>query len=134
MIRKEKLEELERYIEEFKTIKVLEDRNLINNEKSFLKIKKRTCLLGNGEIIGREQILKNNSDGSAAIVLPVTSEGNTILVVQPRVFSNNTVCVEFPAGYIERLEDPMQAGIRELVEETGYVPKKVKYLSRYYQD
>lgn len=134
MIRKEKLEELERYIEELKTIKVLEDRNLINNEKSFLKIKKRTCLLGNGEVIEREQILKNNSDGSAAIALPVTSEGNTILVVQPRVFSNNTVCVEFPAGYIEKLEDPMQAGIRELVEETGYVPKEMKYLSRYYQD
>lgn len=138
MINKKKLDELRSYIEELKTIEVLEDRNLILKEnkleKSFLEVKKRTCLLKNGKIIEREQILKNGSHGSAAIVLPVTKEGNTILVVQPRVLTESTVGVEFPAGYIEDNEEPINAARRELVEETGYVPKDIMFLAKYYQD
>lgn len=102
MIRKEKLEELNSYIEKFKTSKVLEEREIEKEEKSFLTIIKRKCLLNNGEVIDREQILKGKKYGSASIVLPVTKEGNILLVVQPRVFTDKTVCVEFPAGYIEK--------------------------------
>lgn len=134
MIRKEKLDELRSYIEELKTIKVLEDREINKDEKSFLTIKRRKCLLNNGEIIDREQILKGKRNGSASVVLPVTKNGNVLLIVQPRVFTDNTVCVEFPAGYIEENEDPVLAGMRELIEETGYIPDEMKYLCRYYQD
>lgn len=138
MIRKQKLEELESYIEELKLVKVLVNNSLktIENgqEKVFLGIEKLTCLLANGQIIRREQILKNKGDGSAAIVLPITKEGNTILVVQPRVLTERTVGIELPAGYIEMGEDPIVAAKRELEEETGYVPEKMQLLSKYYQD
>lgn len=137
-MRKEKLEELKSYIEELRTIEVLDRRSVevIGDrlEKSFLEVKKMTCLLGNGQVIQREQLLKNKIDGSAAIVLPVTGNGNTLLVVQPRVLTKSTIGVEFPAGYIEKGEDPMFAGRRELEEETGYVPEKMYHLASYYQD
>lgn len=159
-MRKQKLDELRSYIEELKTIEVLEQndqleelrnfveklkkRDLIDKrqlmiicnklERSFIKIQKLTCLLGNGEVILRESILKNNQGGSAAICLPITKEGNTLLVVQPRVLTKNTVGVELPAGYIENGEVPIMAAKRELVEETGYIPRDMHFLASYYQD
>jgi len=137
-MRKQKLEELKNYIEELKTIQVLEKRPLqIKDnilEKSFIKLEKITCLLGNGKVIEREEILKNNQTGSATIILPITTENKTLLVIQPRISTNTTVGVEFPAGYIEKGETPLQAGLRELEEETGYIPKNMHLLCSYYQD
>jgi len=131
MIRKEKLEELESYINELKTI------NFINNGYSsngFLKIEKHTCLLNNGKTIIREKLIKNGKDGSASAILPVTEEGNVVLVVQPRVFSKLIVGIEFPAGYIEENEDPSVSANRELEEETGYKASEIILLAKYYQD
>lgn len=137
-MRKEKLKELKSYIEELKTIQILDQRKLTTPshtpEKTFLEIEKIICQLGNGKVIAREKILKNKSNGSAAIVLPITKEGNTILVVQPRVFTKSTVGIELPAGYIEKGEKPIAAARRELIEETGYIPEKLEPLAQYYQD
>lgn len=36
------------------------------------------------------------------------------------------MCLEFPAGLVAPSEDPLDAGIRELQEETGYIGKNVK--------
>lgn len=85
-------------------------------------------------MIPREKVIKGGKDGNAVIILPITTEGNTLLVVQPRVFTKETVCVELPAGYIEENEDPLTAGKRELEEETGYVPKTMQLLAGFYQD
>lgn len=137
-MRKEKLKELKSYIEELKTIQILDQRKLTipshTPEKPFLEIEKIICQLGNGKVIEREKILKNKSNGSAAIVLPITKEGGTILVVQPRVFTKSTVGIELPAGYIEKGETPIVAARRELIEETGYIPEKLEPLVQYYQD
>lgn len=131
MIRKEKIKELESYINEFKTI---QDKNegLINN--GFLSIEKHTCLLNNGKTIIREKIIKNKKDGSACTILPITEEGNVILVVQPRVFSALSVGIEFPAGYVEEKEEPFESAKRELEEETGYTCNDLILLAKYYQD
>lgn len=129
-MRKEKLEELKEYIEELKVIKV---RELFMPSK-FLSTKRYECILNNGNVISREKILKNGSDGSASVILPLTKEGNTLLVVQSRPFTNLSVGIELPAGYIEDGEDPMVAAQRELEEETGYVPDRLEFLTNYYQD
>lgn len=134
-MRKEKLEELKSYIEEFKTIKV-ENING-KQDKSFLKIDRKLYYLNNGKAIIREEIIKNNGDGSAAIVLPITKENNTLLIVEPRVLTDLGVGIGFPAGYIEKNENPYQAALRELQEETGYsIESKdnLIQLSSFYQD
>lgn len=129
-MRKEKLEELHGYIEELKTKR----KELVKKSNGFINVLHYDCELNNGMVIPREKVVKGEKDGSAAIVLPITHEGNTILVVQPRVFTKKGVCVELPAGYIEDNEKPELAARRELEEETGYVPNEMKLLSSYYQD
>lgn len=130
-MRKEKLEELQSYINELKTIDLTEEEL---SSKGFLSIKRYSCKLNNEKTITREKLVKNGKDGSACAVLPITKEGNVLLVVQPRVFSKSTVGIEFPAGYIEENEEPEISAKRELEEETGYIPKEMILLAKYYQD
>lgn len=140
-MRKEKLEELNDYIKELQTItkeRKKEDFIYQGTEpvqrRGFINVESYNCKLQNGIIISREKIVKGASNGNAVIIFPVTKEGNTLLVVQPRVFTKETVCVELPAGYLEKDEDPLTAGKRELEEETGYVPEEMKLLASFYQD
>jgi ADP-ribose pyrophosphatase len=52
-------------------------------------------------------------------VVAVTADGKIVLVKQFR-FGANALSLEIPGGVIERGEDPLAAGLRELLEETGY--------------
>ena len=54
-----------------------------------------------------------------AAVVPVTEEGNVVLVRQWRQPVGGFV-LELPGGGVERGEDPKEAARRELLEETGY--------------
>ena len=40
--------------------------------------------------------------------------------------------LEIPAGTLKKNEKPRACAIRELIEETGYKPKKLKHLINYY--
>ena len=82
----------------------------------------------------REKILKGGLNKSACIVMPILDDAKTILVVQPRLSTSEGVSVELPAGYVEQNEKPVTAALRELREETGYVPNKMVYLDKFYQD
>ena len=129
-MRKEKLEELNEYVELLKTKK----KTLLDKTGNFINVEKYLIELNNGEIITREKILKGNTSGNASIVLPVTVDGNVILVVQPRVFTKSGVGIELPAGYADEGEDYEEAARRELFEETGYVPRKMINVGSFYQD
>lgn len=129
-MREEKIEELENIIDSLKTIK----KEKLTKEPRFIKSEVYKCSLNNDKTITREKILKNNKDGSAAIILPVTSDNNVVLTVEPRVFSKRTVGIGVPAGYIEDGEDSYTSALRELEEETGLVPDKLTKMGGFYQD
>ena len=129
-MQEEKLKQIDSYLNELKTNK----RELLNNVGDFLSIEKYRCHLNNGEDIIREKILKGNLDGSAVIILAVTDNNEFILAIEPRVFTERTVDVGLPAGYIEEGEKPVDAAQRELLEETGYTSDNFTSLGSFYQD
>lgn len=129
-MRKEKQEELESIIHEFKSIK----KEKLEEPARFIKSEVYDCYLNNGKVIKREKIVKAGKDGSAAIILPVKTNGDVVLTVEPRVFSKRTVGIGIPAGYVEEGEEAYVAALRELEEETGLVPKSITSLGGFYQD
>ena len=60
----------------------------------------------------------------AVCVLPLTENGEVIFVNQFR-YALNKVTLEVPAGKLEKGEDPTEAALRELSEETGIEAKKI---------
>lgn len=132
MIRKEKLEQLKEIIEEFKTIEVIERK--VEQEKKFLQSKAYFFKLNNGIIIPRERLIKGGKDGSAAIIMPVLRNNEILTVIEPRVFTDLTVGIGFPAGYIELGEEASIGALRELREETGYTSNNMIELDSFYQD
>lgn len=131
-MRKEKLEELNKLIERYKTIKISNEKQV---SEGFMKIIQADYTLNNGEIINRERYLKNNNDPNSCIILTETEDGEILLTVQPRVHCERTVGIECPAGLVEKGEDPLVAAKRELLEETGCEPQEMILLVKQcYQD
>ena len=67
--------------------------------------------------------------GSASGVLAF--EGTKVILVKQHRFPLGYV-LEIPAGTLNKNESPRSCAIRELIEETGYKPKKLKHLIDYY--
>ena len=66
---------------------------------------------------------------SASAVLAF--EGTKVILVKQHRFPHGYV-LEIPAGTLNNNENPRACAIRELIEETGYKPKKLKHLIDYY--
>jgi len=67
----------------------------------------------------------------AVAVLPLTDDGNVICVRQYR-YAVEQVITEIPAGKLDSPdEDPREAALRELREETGACCKSLTYLGTY---
>jgi ADP-ribose pyrophosphatase len=64
-------------------------------------------------------------------IVPIDAEGSIILVRQFRHAVGKDL-LEIPAGGIQPGETPEQAVCRELQEETGYFPNKLKKLGGFY--
>ena len=86
-----------------------------------------TVRLPNGKPATREVI---RHVGAAAVV-PLTDEGNVILVRQYR-YPFAQVMLEIPAGKLDIGENPIDCARRELIEETGYDAKELVYLGAFY--
>lgn len=77
---------------------------------------KDEVLLPNGKM-SKRQVLEGSN---AVVILPITEEGEIILVRQYR-HPVKKVLLELPAGKLEKDEDIKEAAYRELREETGYI-------------
>jgi len=61
-------------------------------------------------------------------VIALTPDGRLVLVRQFR-YGSNAFSLEIPGGVIDRGEDPVAAGVRELREETGFVGTGARLLA-----
>lgn len=133
-MRKEKEIELQRYIDEYSTKSRIQ---VPNRPNSFLRFYTYDMMLNNGSMITREILRKGERDGTAggdaAAILPITENKELIFVVQPRPAG---VLLEIPAGYKQIGETILDAGFRELEEETGLIFDKnnIHKITDYYQD
>ncbi len=60
-------------------------------------------------------------------IFAITKEGEAILIRQPRAGAMIET-LEIPGGGIDVGEEPRQAALRELEEETGYVAGRLRYV------
>ena len=84
-------------------------------------------LLPNGKKGVREVI----RHPGAVCVLPVTDNNEVIFVNQFR-YAFNKVTLEVPAGKLEKGEDPLDAALRELSEETGLSAENITFMGELY--
>jgi ADP-ribose pyrophosphatase len=92
-----------------------------------LNLRRDTVELPNKNIAAREVV--EHSGG--VCVLPLTDSDEVIMVKQFR-YPFNTVTLEVPAGKLEKGEDPLECGKRELFEETGLTAEKIEFLGKLY--
>ena len=109
---------LDRINELYKKVKgeFIQEEILYNG--NFLQILREMYRFPNGNTISKEKNIKNGGKDSV-IVIAITQEKEYIITIQNRI--KDKLIAEFPSGYIENGEDPIETAKRELKEETGYV-------------
>ncbi|MBR0536944.1 MAG: NUDIX hydrolase [Clostridia bacterium] len=114
----------------------MEEENLIEKKIDTREIYKGKILdlyvdtveLPNGNTAIREHLRHRG----AACVVPLTAEGEVLMVRQYR-YPMAEVTLEVPAGKLDTVgEDPLSAAKRELKEETGAEAEEIMYLGKYY--
>jgi ADP-ribose pyrophosphatase len=65
------------------------------------------------------------------VMVPVDAKDNVLLVRQYR-YATGKELLELPAGGIDGEEKPEDAVLREMQEETGFLPKTIKRLGGFY--
>lgn len=91
----------------------------------FLKIQRDNIALPDGRHSVREYVLHPG----ATVILPVFDDGRVLLERQYR-YPLGQAFIEFPAGKIDRNEDPLATARRELLEETGYTASDWQFVCK----
>ena len=94
--------------------KLLSTEYLVN--APWLKVAKEKCKLPNGKVIDDFFTLWQPD---WVLILARTKEGKWVTTQQYR-HGTGKIALEFPAGIINKGEEPEQAALRELQEECGY--------------
>ena len=67
----------------------------------------------------------------AVVILGLLDDGR-VLLIRNRRYAVGQVLLELPAGTLEKNENPMNCAGRELLEETGYLARRIKPIGTYY--
>jgi ADP-ribose pyrophosphatase len=107
--------------------KVLSTREIFRS--SIFRFRTDQCELPDGRVMPNYYVMEFPDWVN---IVPVTEDNRIVLVEQYR-HASGEVCLEIPGGSTDpRLnEDPKKAALRELVEETGYVPDDVRLVGRH---
>lgn len=84
-------------------------------------------LLADGHRIAKEVCVHPG----AVVILPLLDD-HTLLLIRNRRYAIGQVLVELPAGTLEKNEDPINCAGRELLEETGYLARRLKPMRSFY--
>lgn len=85
------------------------------------------ALLENGRTVKREVV-----EHPGGVCIGALTEKNELLFVRQFRYPYGEVVRELPAGKLERGEDPLEAGKRELKEETGATGRDYQFLGNLY--
>ena len=96
-------------------------------EGRIITVRNDEALLPNGKTARREVVAHPGGVCVAAL-----TEKEELLFVRQFRYPYGKIVTELPAGKLERGEDPLKAGIRELKEETGASAEKVVSLGMLY--
>ena len=72
--------ELEKLKDELSVVSMKEIPPL---EKSFLNIENYQVILKSGAIFSRQKLVKNKRKGDAVVIVPITEDGKSFVIVQP---------------------------------------------------
>lgn len=99
----------------------------IVTKNKFFTLTEERCRKHNGDIA--EQYFTMEKPNSV-VIIPFTEDKKVILIKQYR-HPVRSIKYEVPAGYVEKEDkNPMVSAKRELMEETGYKPKKLIKLGK----
>ena len=83
--------------------------------------------LENGNLVKREVV-----EHPGGVTIGALNEKNELLFVRQFRYPYGEVVLETPAGKLEKGEDPLEAGKRELKEETGATGEDYQFLGNLY--
>ena len=80
------------------------------------------------ELPDGKQALREVADHPGGVAIVAIDRDDNILTVKQYRYAFSRVMEEIPAGKLERGEDPDEAALRELKEETGATPERFEKL------
>ena len=100
------------------TEKMIERKTIF--EGRIINVYNDTVVLPNGKHSTREVV-----EHHGGVCVAALTERNTLLFVRQFRYPYGKVLLELPAGKLEKGEEPLAAGLRELEEECGVAAEKV---------
>lgn len=107
--------------------KVLKSETILDNY--YCKVEKQKVLKPNNKTIPKYFLVSRRD---VVMIVPVTTDGKFIVIKEYKHGVKKDIFL-FPAGLVDKKENPKDTATRELREETGYTIKNIELLGKLYE-